>query len=263
MSVRAVGHVGGGCRSRGVASVVDRGEHADRVARLLAQQRAEPVEGGAEGVLRRLCEAAAKALSASGVGVSVMLEDGTRGLAVASDPVSERVEELQFLLGEGPCVDAFATRRPVLVPDLADGAMSRWPMYAPAAYGPGVRAVFAFPLQVGAARLGVLDVFRTEPGHLSADDLSEALTFADVAVMSLLDGQDNARPDAAVDWLDGAIDGRAALFQAQGMLSVQLGGSLTEAMSRMRAHAYAEDRRLDDVARDIVARRLQFDQDHA
>jgi GAF domain-containing protein len=234
-----------------------------RVVALIAQQPTGPDAGdGVAGVLHRLCAAAVPALAASGAGISVMAEHEVRGMTTASDPVSERVEELQFVLGEGPCIDAFATRRPVLVPDLADGPMTRWPVYAPAAYDAGVRAVFAFPLQVGAGRLGVLDVFRTRPGPLSADDLRQALTFAEVAVTILLDGQANAGPDAAADGLDEAMDNRAELFQAQGMVMVQLGVPLTEALARMRAHAYAENRPLGDVARDVVARRLHFDRDH-
>src|SRR4051794_36470138 len=101
--------------------------------------------------LQRLCSSAVASLDASGAGVSLIGEDGTQNAARASDPITERIEELQFTLGEGPCIDAFKRRRPVLVPDLVDGAMSRWPVYAPAAYEAGVRAVFAFPLQTGAA----------------------------------------------------------------------------------------------------------------
>jgi hypothetical protein len=203
------------------------------------------------------------ALSASGAGVSVMAEDGVRGVAAASDPASERIEELQFVLGEGPCIDAFASRRPVLVSDLTDGAAHRWPAYTSAAHGGGVRAVFAFPLQVGAAQLGVLDVFRARAGPLSGAELRQAFAFADLAVRTLLDRQDDAIASAAADGLDEAIGHNAELFQAQGMVMVQLGVSLAEALIRIRAYTYAENRRLDDVARDIVARRVRFDPDHS
>ena len=122
----------------------------------------------------------------------------------------------------------------------------------------GVRAVFAFPLQVGAGRLGVLDVFRARPGPLSADELRQALTFAEVAVTTLLDGQSAAGPGTAAAGLDEAMDGRAELFQAQGMVMVQLGADLAEALVRIRAHAYAHNRPLTEVAADIVAGRLRF-----
>jgi len=168
---------------------------------------------------------------------------------------------LQFVLGEGPCIDAFEGRRPVLVAELADGAVGRWPFYARAAYDGGVRAVFAFPLQVGAARLGVLDVFRARPGPLTAVELGRALTFAEVAVATVLDGQDAASPGAVASGLDVAMDGRAVLFQAQGMVMVQLGVSLAAALTRMRAFAYAEGRPLGEVAGEVVARRLVFERD--
>jgi hypothetical protein len=237
-------------------------QHA-RLLALIAQQPATPDTGdGVVGFLQRLCAAAVPALAASGAGLSVMANHEIRGLTTASDPITARVEELQFVLGEGPCIDAFAARRPVLIEDLADGTANRWPGYTPAAYDAGVRAVFAFPLQVGAGRLGILDVFRARPGPLSAGELSQALTFAEIAVATLLDGQDHARPGAAAEGLDEAMDNRAELFQAQGMVMVQLGVTLTEAMARMRAYAYAECRPLVDVANDVVARRLRFDRDN-
>jgi hypothetical protein len=233
-----------------------------RVVELIAQQPETAGDrDGVVGSLRRLCTAAAQTLSASGVAMSVMAEDGVRGATIASDPASEQIEELQFVLGEGPYLDAIASRRPVLVPDLVGEAMSRWPAFTPAASGLDVRAVFAFPLQVGAARLGVLDVFRARPGHLSRGELSHALMFVEVALATLLDGQANAPAGAVADGLAGAVERRAELFQAQGMVMVQLGVGLAEALARIRAHAYAESRDLSDLAGDIIARRLRFDPD--
>jgi len=232
------------------------------VVELIAQQPAGRDAGdGVAGFLQRLCAAAVPALAASGAGLSVMADNEVRGLTTASDPVAERVEELQLVLGEGPCIDAFTARRPVLIPDLTDGAMRRWPAYAPAAYDAGVRGVFAFPLQVGAVRLGVFDVFRARAGPLSAEELRRALSFAEVAVTTLLDGQAVAGPDAAADGLAEAVDNRAEVFQAQGMIMVQLGVSISEAIARMRAYAFAENQSLAEVARDVVGRRLRFDQD--
>lgn len=224
-----------------------------------AQRPAVPASSPGVGALRRLqelCADAAETLSATGVGVSVMAGDGVHGLTAASDPVTERIEELQFTLGEGPCIDAFATSRPVLIPDLDERVMRRWPVYGPAVQDEGIRAVFAFPLQVGAVRLGVLDVFRTQAGPLSRTQIGQAVMFADRAVTTLLDGQDQPRGDQE---LDEAVGHRARLYQAQGMVMVQLKIPLAEAMVRMRAHAYAANRPLSEVAADVVARRLRFD----
>ena len=159
--------------------------------------------------LSGLCRTLARELPASGAAISLMTLDGTSATAAASDADYHAIEELQFTLGEGPCVDAYATGRPVLVPDLAgrttaDGS-GRWPVYRSDVQGRGVRAVFAFPLQIGAARLGAIDVFRTHEGPLSGPALAQALTFAEVATMTLLDGQEHA-PDGQPAGLGVALD---------------------------------------------------------
>lgn len=94
-----------------------------------------------------------------------MTEAGTHAVAAASDQASALVEDLQLTLGEGPRLDAWTSGAPVLAGDAA--AMARWPEYAPAAHELGVRAVFAFPLQVGAAPVGVMDLYRDAAGALS------------------------------------------------------------------------------------------------
>ena len=235
---------------------------ADRVAAIRSLIAAQPSQSpGSTDYLERVCRTATRTLSASGAGISVLTDDGVRGVTVASDPRSERIEELQFVLGEGPCIDAFDSRRPVLIADLGDDPAARWSMYGPAAYADGVRAVFAFPIQVGAARLGVLDVFRDRPGALSQDQLSDALTFADLTMTALLDQHEATSEVDDDDGLTDAIGYRAELFQAQGMVMVQIGGTIGEAMARMRAYAFAEGRGLSEIARDVVARRLKFDRD--
>ena len=232
-----------------------------QVKALVAAEPAAPEDAdGMVGALRRLCGAAVRALPAAGAGLSVMTDSGVRGVAAASDEASERIDELQFALGEGPCMDAFASRRPVLESDLNGGGMARWPLYAAAANNEGVRAAFAFPLQMGAARLGVLDIYRQIPGSLSAEELAQALTFADVATTMLLDAQEEAPPGRAADGLDEALEYRHELHQAQGMVMVQLGVSLAAALATLRAYAYSHDRHLDEVARDVVTRRLRLDQ---
>jgi hypothetical protein len=211
--------------------------------------------------LRRLCGVAVNTVPAAGAGLSVAAKDSQLGLLVAADPVSERLEELQVVLGEGPCVEATTGRRPVLVADLGQEGPHRWPVYAAAVHEAGFRAIFAFPLQVGAAQLGVLDLFRTQPGHMSGAELRRAFALADEAVMILLDGQERGTSSDTAEPFDETLAAPPELFQAQGMVMVQIGGTLGEAMARIRAHAYAENRRLIDVARDVVTCKLRFDRD--
>jgi ANTAR domain/GAF domain len=183
-----------------------------------------------------------------------------------TDPAGEQLAELQLVLGEGPCHDVLASAAPVLAADLGDAEFSRrWPGFTPAARQLGAGAVFAFPLIVGAIRAGVLGLYRGSPGPLPDRQLGDLLILADAATVMLL----ASGPGDAGDEDGTALDGqapdlalhRAEIDQATGMLTVQLGVSAGEAFARLRAYAYAQDRRLADVAGDIVARRLRLHRD--
>lgn len=226
---------------------------------LIADEPAQPGDNpGLAGWMQRLCRAAMQELSASGAGVSVMSQRGVVTVLGTSSPASEAVEQLPFTLGEGPCLDAYSSGRPVLIPHLREAASSRWLGYGPAALAQGVRAVFAFPLQVGAARLGAMTVYRDQAGPLSARLLMQALAFADAAMTGVLDAQ--ARTDAdGPSVLESTMEGSFLVYQAQGMVKVQLDVSLAEALVRLRAYAYAHDRPLNEVAADVVARRVTFE----
>ncbi len=213
------------------------------------------------GALTALCNAALPTIPALAAGVTIMGPVGAATVGASSGDLAYELEELQVMYGEGPGVEAYETRRPVFEPDLDGGAAGRWPMYVQSASERGVVAVFAFPLQVGAAHLGVLDVYRAQSGLLSSESLALALTFAEVAVELLLDGQGDAQTGVDAGDLDGAIDHDAAVFQAQGMLMVDLGVSIRDAAARLRAFAFAQDRRIGDVARDVVGGVLRLEKD--
>ena len=211
----------------------------------------------------RLCAECLSALPVSGVGVALMTADGPSGVVLAAtDGRARQLEEQQFALGEGPCVEASGSGRPVLRSDLTAEAAAgspRWPRFRDAVLASGVRAVFAFPLRVGAIRVGVLDLYRDSPGSLTAADLADALAFADAAtvvVLQLQASDDHGRLHAA---LTGPIDDQAVVHQATGMISAQLGVPLAAALLRLCAHAYASGRRVSAVAADVVDRKLHFD----
>lgn len=203
--------------------------------------------------------ACSELLAAVGAGLSVARGGTAREPLLASGPVAEELEELQFTLGEGPGLDATARRSPVLVPDLAGASVhSRWPVFAPAAMDAGVRAMFAFPVIAGAALIGVLDVYRAEPGSLRPQELADALVLADAVLVLALDEQGGIAPD-----LDNLLDTtvsvrRAPIHQATGMVAAQLGVSMTDALAALRAYAYTHGRRLTEVAADVLARKVRL-----
>jgi hypothetical protein len=199
-------------------------------------------------------------LGVDGVGLSVTGGGpGRQSKVAATDEVSGQIEDLQVLLGQGPCVDAVATGAPVLVPDLdRPGLGARWPAFLPAASAVGVRASFALPLVVGEVRLGAMDLYRTETGRLDRRDLAEAEACAGAAVELLLALAHTGPPDRLPDFMQSGWVGSSVVHQASGMVMVQLSCDIGAAFAAMRARAYREERPLDELARDVIERRVRF-----
>jgi len=213
-----------------------------------------------------VCAVVVPAAEVTGAWLSAAGGGGAGHLIQVTDKAGEELAELQLTFGEGPCPDACGWGGPVLASDLGDlEAASRWPVFTPAACQVGAAAIFAFPLQRGAIRAGVMGLYRDRPGRLSDFQLGDALACADTATLLLLDSLGEAAGDLAQTGPGGQPPElslrRAEIDQATGMLTEQLGVGIAEAFIRLRAYAYAHDRRLADLARDIVARRVRLDPD--
>lgn len=208
---------------------------------------------------QRLCVVAAEVTAVSGAGIMLMSGDVPRGSVCTTDHVSALIEQLQYDLGEGPCLDAYNRDRAVLEPDLAHPARARWPAFTPAALHAGARAVFGFPLQVGAARLGALNLYRGAAGPLGDDQHGDALLMAGIVARALMVLQAGAPPGTVAAELEANADFQYVVHQASGMVAAQLDVSVGQALIRLRAHAFGNERGLTDVARDVVDRRLRFD----
>ncbi len=232
-----------------------------RVEEIVAGVRDTAAGSGLGGVSlpELLCAACAGSLPVSGVGLSLMTGQGPAGTVAATDGVARILEEAQFTLCEGPCVDAYSSGGPVLHPDLARTGLCRWPGYTPAALDAGVRAVFAFPLQIGGIRLGVLDLYRDTSGVLDGAELTEALAFADAATVIVLQVQQQAPAGQVHPLLSDPRSAHTQVHQATGMVSVQAAVGLVEALLLLRAHAFAAELPIAAVARDVVTRVLRFD----
>ena len=214
---------------------------------------------GGELETQRLCDVCAEVTGATGAGIMLMSGEIPRGSVCTTDPVSALIEQLQYDLGEGPCVDAYNDDRPVLEPDLANPASARWPAFTEPAVAAGVSAVFGFPLQVGAVRLGALNLYSDVPGPLTDDQHADALVMAGIVAQALMLLQAGAPPGTVSTELEANADFQYVVHQASGMVAAQLDVSVGQALIRMRGHAFGNDRPLTDVARDVVDRRLRFD----
>jgi hypothetical protein len=196
---------------------------------------------------------------ASGAGIMLMPDDVAQGSLCTTGPTSALIEQVQFTLGEGPCVDAHRQGRPVSEPDLAGAGSGRWAAFAEPVLAAGVGAVFGFPLRVGAARLGALNLYRDRPGDLTDDQHADALALADVAAEVILLLQARAPAGTLADELARSAELHLVVHQAAGMVAVQLGIGVADALVRLRAHSFAAGIPLQKVAEDVVARRLRFD----
>ncbi|MGA8245364.1 MAG: GAF and ANTAR domain-containing protein [Nocardioides sp.] len=198
-----------------------------------------------------LCASCIPGAGVDGGGVSVMTSAGTAVAVHASDQTSAAIEELQLTLGEGPCVDANAYGRPVLVADLAnraEGVAGRWPLFHDEASRMGVRAVFAFPIRIGVIGFGTLDLFRLSEGPLDDTQLAHALRVVDALAQALLDY------DTQQDG-DDLLSPQMVVHQAAGMVMVQMDSSIEQAMLRLRATAYAEGISINLLAAHVVSGR--------
>jgi hypothetical protein len=207
----------------------------------------------------RLCSACVSDTGVDGGGVSVLSKDGTSVTLVATDEVSAVVAELQFTLGEGPCFEAAAQGTAVLVADLADprtGAAARWPVFIAEARRVGVNAVFTFPIHVGEVTLGTLDLYRETPGRLDERQVESGFTTV------------SAMGDRLLELESPVSSGRRTypmiVHQAAGMVMVQLGCGIDEALVRLRATAYADGLSVAELAAAVVGgrRRIAKEEQH-
>jgi hypothetical protein len=207
----------------------------------------------------RLVEACVELVGVTGAGIMLMSGEVHRGTFGSSDQAISLVEDLQFTLGEGPCMDTYRSGEPVFEPQLADPAVDRWPEFAGPAVAAGVEAIFGFPLLAGANSIGALDLYIDRPGDLSVEQLTDARVMAEVVTHTVLELQAGVGPGGLAEELEAVAAVRAIVHQASGMVSQQLGIRVGDALSLLRARAYADGSAIDAVAHDIVARRLRLE----
>jgi hypothetical protein len=200
--------------------------------------------------------AVAETLGASGAALTLFGPDGTQTPAAASDPATRTAQHLEFTLGQGPAHATVLLRRPVMA---ARGQMQEaWPIYGPAVEQLGIYAVAAVPVDVVGANLGALTVF--DPPMAPGPDLESFRAAADTLAASLALDLGSADTEERLGWppMLNQADQWAVVNQAAGMVSVQCGCGTADALALIRAHAFAADRPVDQVAADIVARRLRL-----
>jgi hypothetical protein len=220
-----------------------------------------------------ICDTAARLTGTDGAAVAVLVAShGVRELVYATDPSAQQIDEIQFTVGDGPCLDAYHGDRPELCPRVGDTeSCSRWPAFIAEIADLGIAAVFAYPIPGPGQPMGVLELYRRTEGALSEQEHQSALLCATALERTLQSNwaehlMQSADEEAAIDAaaLSGNVPGppdpftRSQVYVAAGMVAVQVMESTADALARLRAHAYAQGRSISAVAADVVARRLSF-----
>jgi GAF domain len=231
---------------------------AGRRARIVAAVTGPGATAGFGTLMDRLCRLAVDEMALSGCAVVLMSGTVQVGTFGGAGRHAATITELQFELGEGPCLQACASGVPVLLPDLTAEAAARWPVFAPAAVAAGVRAEFSLPLRAGPRGIGTFDLCRDEPGMLSDQQLADALVAADIACDAVLSAREPFGNADLARLLETVGADRLVVHQATGMIAAQLNDTTINALARLRAAGFESGRSIYDIAQDIVARRVRF-----
>ena len=228
--------------------MTDRATLLSRLAQAVAREPAE------HPLTWRVCHAAREVMGVDGASITMDNSAPSRVILCATDMRSDMLENLQDVLGEGPCRDAFDLGQPMQT-GLDRHAASRWPQFVPAAekiVGPEA-VLWAFPMHSAGDVIGTMNLYRLSQGPL-AESIDAVQFLADTLAATLL-----REPSALAEMADAsAWSSRAVVHQATGMLVAQLGVSIDDALAVLRSYAFANSAHLAHVARAVVERKLNL-----
>jgi GAF domain-containing protein len=206
---------------------------------------------GLAGALQDVVTATAAVFGVDGAALSLLDEQDELCWVAASDPAVELVERAQLEVGEGPGLDAVTVDRVVATADLAgDG---RWARTATIARHHRLRAVLAAPIVIDDVPMGSLSLYAREVRRWSEADLQAVEAYAAVVADLLVAELDREERDDQVGQLEHALLSRVLIEQAKGVLMARLGLGSRPAFERLRRQAREQRRKLDEVAREVVA----------
>jgi GAF domain-containing protein len=205
--------------------------------------------------LDRLAARCSELLGVSACGILLADHHGVLNLVAASTEQARLVELTQLQNSEGPCLEAYSTGRPVQHGDLREPD-SRWPRFSAAAVEEGYLSVQALPMRLRDSILGAVNLFSKTAGPLTDDTIALGQALADAATIGIVHQRAQARQEVVTEQLQSALNSRILIEQAKGFLTHSLTMDVDQAFDVLRAYARANNRRLTDVAEDVVQGRL-------
>jgi GAF domain-containing protein len=207
---------------------------------------------GLDEFLAELASLAADVIPPSGSCGITVRRDGRPLTVASSDKRAELVDEVQYDAGDGPCLETLRTGAVVDVPDLR--AETRWDGYRLHALEHGIRASLSFPLTVDDSTVGALNLYGFVPHAFPGSVRQQAETFVAPAAAALTLVLRAATQAETREQLEQALTSRTVIDQALGILMAQQHCTADEAFALLRAHSQNNNRKLRDVAADLVTR---------
>jgi transcriptional regulator with GAF, ATPase, and Fis domain len=202
--------------------------------------------------LHLLADRSVSVVEVSAAGLLITDQRGALRVVAASTEETKLLELFQLQADEGPCLDCFHTGRPVAVADLSAASEQRWPRFAAEARRTGFSSVHALPMRLRDEVIGALNLFHTEPVALTPESLALAQALADVATIGLLQERVIRRGEVLAEQLQTALNSRILIEQAKGVIAERNAATVAEAFTLLRRSAREQNRRLSDLASDIV-----------
>jgi hypothetical protein len=203
----------------------------------------------------RLCLAYTSMLGADGGSIAVGFTPEERSTVSVTDDLAARIEDFQSVLGEGPVLDAYRSRAPVALLSREE-QVRRWPMLLTALHELRHGLILhTFPLVRGETIIGAITVNQVEPTPLNYG-LEEAQFLADAVGVAVAGDLTDEEAGPASSW-----SVRDRIDQATGMVVAQLSLNPADAVAVLRAHAFAHDVSLADLAAAVLSREFTFFKD--
>ncbi len=202
-------------------------------------------------LLTTLSDRCVEVLDIAAAGIMLVAPNGELRVVTSSSEAMRIVELFELQSQEGPCLDCYRSGQAVGNHDLA-GPDARWPRFAAVALEAGFRSADAVPMRLRSQVIGALNLFRTEPGALSDEDVIVAQALADVATIALLQHRTAVAAELVNEQLTGALNSRIVIEQAKGIIVERHRVDMEQAFSRLRSHARNTNQRLAAIAVDVV-----------
>jgi len=209
-------------------------------------------------VLTLLSDRCVQTIDVSSAGVLLGLPGGELQFAASSSEPTRVLELFQIQANEGPSVDCYADGIAIINHELRDPD-ERWPRFSPRAIALGFHSAHCLPLKLRGRTIGALNLFRSNSGLLSQEDVVVAQGLANVATIAILQHQSTLAARVLNDQLSIALQSRIIIEQAKGMVSQSLHCDMDIAFGRLRAHARNHNLRLTEVAMAVVSRTLAIE----